>query len=246
MLLFVAFSVWSARLAVADHRLHLEESVRPHGQEKVTKRYDQVIHIGTKRARIDWPARSRIIRLDGQVLYLLNHFNKTYHVIPLPPDYKDYVEAEVWNQPKNMLNGMFKKEAAKVTPAGESKKIGPWNATRFDCVVHDEYSKKVSEITLWQSSDLAIDVSIYKELRRNYALVGDYGQSQWIDQILALEGFGVLVEWTEYGQVGTFTTTRRLESITEEDVSGDFYEPPPDYELKPYHQALFVSLDELR
>lgn len=239
-------NVWAIMPVHADVLLRIRETSVHAESKEIPTGYSLNIYIGKDRARFDWPARSRVIQLDKKVLYLLNHFDKTYHRIPLPPDSKDYVESEVWGQPQAVLSKIFKKESARLSPAGETQTIGPWKATKFECEVHDEFGNKVSESTLWQSTELEIDLTAFKELRRNYALAGDHGEAQWIDQILALEGFGVLEEWTEYRQAGTFTTTRRLESITEEEVSVDFYEPPQDYELTPFYRTLFVSLDELR
>ena len=206
------------------------------------------IHLGKDRARIDRLARSQVVRLDLGELYVIDHREKTYSRLPIPPRFEDYIEPEARGQLESaaVSSALLKKETALITRTGEKKEIGAWTAERVDVVVHDEHGRTEEEVTLWMARDLAADLTAYKETVRYYSYASDYGMAQWIDEILALEGFSVMEEWIRFKQLGPIQTTRRLESLSEADVDAEIYEPPDEYERVPYYSVQFVGLDEMR
>jgi hypothetical protein len=133
-----------------------------------------------------------IIRGDQKKLYLVDTAAKTYSELDLPIDVLKYFPPEVQAQIGPMLQQM--KYTAKITPTGEAKKIGAWNAKLYKAEIANATGMKM-DIDMWVTKDLAIDVPAYKELA--YSLQGlQPGFEDVTKEMAKIDGISVLTENT--------------------------------------------------
>src|SRR5882757_5124951 len=85
---------------------------------------------------------SYILRLDRGKLYVINHGDKTYSELALPID------------PGKIPAPEAAQVRAQVTPTGETKKIGSWNANKYRVDISSPAGVHL-DTTLWASKDVA-------------------------------------------------------------------------------------------
>jgi len=74
---------------------------------------------------------STVLDLGKNVLYIINHGNKTYVEAPLPLDLSSILPAEM----AAMMQGMMKMTVT-VAPTGNKKAVGQWNCDEYDVTMN--------------------------------------------------------------------------------------------------------------
>ncbi len=150
-------------LASADvfmKQKHHTDAMKMMGQTMPAKDEIHTIWLSGERARMDGPESSSIVRMDKNVMLLLNHKKKTYVEIPM-------------GQEKNTMPGMSEQESATIqklmknmpktvitiTPTGERKKINNWNCTKY---IQTLSGMNRSEI--WATEDIKLNMDVFSKL----------------------------------------------------------------------------------
>ena len=195
------------------------------------------VWLGDKRVRRDDGQATSIMRLDKNKMYLIDNASKTYHVIDLPIDYRK-LNPQGGQAAMDQVSALSKMDVT-VTPRDESKKIGTWDAKRYDVVMTNSMGMKI-ENTLWVS-DIGVDSA---ELTKMTAAVTSLqpGTLDWVKKMEAIPGYPVLQETTVTipgGQLegGHMSSTEQLVSIEKKDPPAGLYDPPAGYKLLPFDPA---------
>jgi hypothetical protein len=190
-------------LATADTRITSEERTQMKGGERDTDQTTEaVLWFGPDRAARILPRGRLISRLDRGEAYLVDDTKKTYTVI-------------------RMEDKAPPLEIPTVRRSGETRQVGAWSAERYD-LDFEVPPGEAGHAVLWMSTDVDVDLDVYRAYARSVARAMGMG---WIQAIAELDGYPVLQETT----MGPVRVTTRLVSIAEEEPPPGLYEPPADY-----------------
>ena len=89
------------------------------------------------------------------------------------------------------------------------------------------------DLDIWVSKDTGLDVETYKSAFRQMASMQPSG-TDWIGEVLKIEGFPVLRETTVRMAGSEMTTREELVGIESKDAPKGHYEPPTGYAEEPF------------
>jgi hypothetical protein len=154
-------------LASADMCLkqkHHQDAYTMMGKTQPAKDYSGTLWITSDKARNDMDDKSTIIRLDRNVMIVLDHVKKTWMEIPLnfaeaaqkQAEKEGPSDEELAKLPESMRNLMKGAMGMKitVTETGESKNINGWNCRKYVQKIEGMVS---SESEVWASQDVKMD-----------------------------------------------------------------------------------------
>jgi hypothetical protein len=183
------------------------------------------IHGGDKGAdalRRDEGEASYILRLDRGKLYVINHADRTYSEIPLPID------------PQKTPAADAAQVKAQVTPTGETKKIGSWNARKYRVDISSPAGLHL-DTTIWASTEIASSAALTRLASSLAAL--QPGSGDWARKLEQIDGFPVAQEANVTMGASHFKTREELVSVETKDAPAGAYEPPAGYTAQPWGGA---------
>lgn len=147
---------------------------------------------------------SMISRLDRGESYFVNDQSRSYSVVELGGREDSSVAAGT----------------AELIKTGETRKIGSWDTVRYEMTL--DIGGEASEITLWVSDEIDVDLSAYHALIRASASQMGF---EWMLKFLEVDGFPVRQEF----KMGPLLSWQQLVSISEESAPAGIYDPPAGY-----------------
>lgn len=216
--------------AAADTLLTLQghrDAFQFQGQQQPAEDTAITLWMGKDRIRRDDGKTAAILQSGKNRLILINHPSKTYTVVSLPIDFDAILPPEA----KKYADMMRMK--ATVTLTDETKKIGAWNARRYDVEITNAMGLAI-RTSLWASRDLPIDIDRFKAL--SLALAGlQPGGTEAVEDLAKVDGFPVLQEisFDMAGQV--VASSEKLLSVEERDAPAGTYDPPAGYTEQPFN-----------
>ena len=153
--------------------------------------------------------------MDKNRLYLVDHEDKTYFEIALPIDLRKMMPKGSEAMADQIAAGM--KVTVQVAPRDETKKVGQWNARRYDVTVQSAMGMKIAT-TMWVSKEIA-GFAGFNKLAGTMASLQP-GSGEWVKELEKIDGFPVLTE-SQVDALGAKFGTR------EELVSVEPRPPPP-------------------
>ena len=99
--------------------------------------------------------QSSVVDLKKNVMYLINHKNKTFIEAKLPFDFMSLLPPEV----AGMMAGMMKMTVS-VAPNGQKKTIGKWNCDGYDVTITMMMPLKMA---VWATKDVPFDLKSYMD-----------------------------------------------------------------------------------
>ena len=144
--------------------------------------------LGKDKVRRDDGKTAAILRADKSQLILVNHQAKTYSVVALPIDFDALIPPEA-----RQVADMWKMTAT-VTPSAETRKIGDWNARRYDVDITNAMGLAIHTVA-WTSRDLDVDYDNVKRLSLALAALQPGGEAA-VKDLAKMDGFPVLQEIT--------------------------------------------------
>jgi Domain of unknown function (DUF4412) len=200
----VALSLAGA--ARADTKVTMEEQTvitTPGGAPPTEQTTQYTLWVRADRAARIGGGLHMITRLDRGESYFVDDGDKTVTVMKLD------------GLPETLRHPEVKK-------TGETRRIGAWNAERYDLSV-DLGHGDTGSVVLWISDDVALDMNAYRAFYR----AADRGQGL-LSAIADLPGYPVLEE----SNFGIAKSTARLVAVSEETPPSGTYDPPADYARK--------------
>jgi len=227
--LAVLFAVlFSAGIAVADIKVVKQthqDGFTIMGQTQPPEDREQTTWIGKDMMYMDQGETATIVRVDTMKLYVINHADKTYHVLDLPVDLASLVPPEM--QP---MLAMMQFQVT-VTPTEEHKQVGEWNARRYDMAMTSQMFSMNS--TMWVTKvagyDPAAFNSMYVHLNSLQPGMADAVKEMGKIDGLVVEQLGVMTMMGN--EVGTSEKTVSIDNMA---APAGTYDPPAGYTEKPF------------
>jgi hypothetical protein len=230
---------------LADDVLEIARTtgIRSAGQLLSSKEERGTLYLGAGNVRFDQgPSVTWILRHGDGVLFLVRHDTKTYERLPLPVRFEDLLS----EPQKSQLIEMLPAKAPTLTtlPTAESRTVHGHDSRRF--VIDGTPRENVSfHFDLWVSTDLSIDLDLYRDLVRNVGAL-DLQLRGAAAQIADLPGFPVEREGVlKKGEREDFDH-RSLLSLTKRDLPPSHYQPPAGYREIAFQADRWIELKPTR
>jgi hypothetical protein len=230
-------------LASADMLMkqkHHQDSFTMMGKTQPAKDYTGTMWITTDKARNDIDDKSTIVRLDKNVMIILDHTKKKYMEIPLnfaeaaakQAEKEGASEEELAKLPesmRNMMKGAMKMNVV-ITETNNTKTINGWNCRKYIQKIEGMMS---SESEVWASQDVKLDTKLLAKfnaafMAMNPGLKESLGDLQ--KQMEKIKGVAVLTN-TESTIMNTkMKSSVELIEVKEGSAPAGIYEVPVGYE----------------
>jgi hypothetical protein len=231
-LVALLLALFTAGFASADYKVVKQThrdgfSIMGHDQPATDR--EEVMWIGADRMRNDQGSASVIIRLDTKKMIIVNHTDQTYSVVDLPLDVSSYLPPQMAEQ----MMAMMKLDVT-VTPTDEHKKIGEWNARRYDMTMSSQMISM--EATMWATTDVKLDWETYRKMFAEILSLQP-GADAMGKEMEKVDGLVVAQDSTmSMAMAGntTIASTEKVTSAEKTDPPAGTYDPPAGYTEKPF------------
>lgn len=232
----VAIAAGSFSPALADTFIVKEITQTAGDGTSATERHE--IWFGGDRLAMTTPAVTQIVRADLKRMFIVQHDNKVVLEMTLPFDVKAVLPPAV----ASMMLEQMKLEAT-ITPTEERRKIGAWNARRFDVEVKSPSMTMTSVV--WATTDVGteVDMSALRDLVGEIATAMQPSMKSALDEMKKVEGLEVLKETTSIVLGSTVKSVEKLVSLEQKPAPPGLYDPPPTYERRAFSMEGLMSLD---
>ncbi len=203
---------------------HHQDGFSMMGQTQAPTDEEHVTWIGDKKLRMDQGSSSTIVLVDAGKMMLIDHDDKTYTEVDLPVDLAALMPPGMAEQMMEML-----KFDVTVTASDETKKVGEWNAKRYDLKMTSAMMSLDSVI--WASTETPIDAAAFFNL---FSVVMSLqpGMDSMLEQMREIDGYVVSQEgkmsMTFMGDT-TIGSSDVVTSIEKADPPAGTYDPPAGY-----------------
>ena len=116
--------------------------------------------IGSDRLRMEGKKGAVLLRLDKNVINMIDNEKKSYQEIPMSALAGASDKSADKNPASAMMGNLFKMEIT-VSPTQETKKIGTWNCARFNETI--KMMGATTEAELWTTEDVKVSQEIFKK-----------------------------------------------------------------------------------
>ncbi len=196
-----------------------------------------VMWMGKDKGRIDQGEKmSTIIRLDKNIMYVLDHSKKTYSEMPFSDlsdiissslEKSDLSEEEKAEAKKFMgfAKSMMKVEV-KVTDTGEKQKIKAWNCRKYLMQTKIMMSSSTSEI--WATEDIKVNTDLFRTL--GFSIMAKQpGFDKAFEEMKKIKGVSVLTTSTSSVMGAKIKSTQELLEVKEAKAPAGIYDVPAGY-----------------
>jgi len=213
--------------ASADYKVvlqHHQDGFAMMGQTQAPTDEEHVTWIGNKKLRMDQGSSSTIVDVGAGKMMLLDHDDKTYTEVDLPVDLAALMPPGMAEQMMAML-----KFDVTVTASDETKKVGEWNAKRYDLKMTSAMMSL--DTVIWASTETPIDQAAFFDL---FSVVMSLqpGMDSMMEQMRQIDGYVVSQEAAmsmKFAGETTVGSTDVVTSIAMVDAPAGTYDPPADY-----------------
>lgn len=213
--------------ASADYKVvlqHHQDGFTMMGQTQAPTDEEHVTWIGNKKLRMDQGSSSTIVDVEAGKMMLLNHDDKTYTEVDLPVDLAALMPPGMAEQMMAML-----KFDVTVAASDETKKVGEWNAKRYDLKMTSAMMSL--DTVIWASTETPIDHAAFFDL---FSVVMSLqpGMDSMLEQMRQIDGYVVSQEAAmsmKFMGETTVGSTDVVTSIAKVDAPAGTYDPPAEY-----------------
>ncbi len=235
-----AFLVLALPLAAGADTLYTMKShtdaIKMGGQSQPAKDTTVKIWAAGDRLRRDDGEQTMIFRLDKNRLYMVDHEDKTFSEVTLPIDLRKMMPKGSEAMADQIAAGM--KVTVQVAPSDETKKVGQWNAKRYDVTVQSAMGMKIAT-TMWVSKEIEGFAGFNKMAGAMASL--QPGSGEWVKQLEKIDGFPVLTESQVDALGAKFGTREELVSVETKAAPAGNYDPPAGYKVQAYNPIAGMS-----
>jgi hypothetical protein len=207
------------------------------GQSQPAKDEMFVTWMSKDKARMDHGEDSSIIiRLDKNVMYMINHAEMKYVEMEIGGKNDIFSSAlsasdlsgEEQAQAKKMMEGFAKmmKPSVSVTPTGERQKIKDWNCQKYNMKM--TMMGTTSNYEVWATEDIHIDYELYRNL--TFSIMGQTpGIEDMMKEMSKIKGLVVLQQGS-MSMMGTdVKSSQELLEVSDVPAPDGAYEVPEGY-----------------
>ena len=157
------------------------------GQSQPAKDQTTEQWLGDDRFATITPEMSIVVDLKKNVLYWINHGNKTYLESPLPFDFSKVVDPQMAQMMAQMM-----KMTVTVSPNGQTKTIGQWNCSGYDVALN--MMMMPMKMSVWASTDVPFDVDKFMKLYMNVLKAQLRLDDAAIQEMMKVKGYWIATE----------------------------------------------------
>lgn len=211
LLLFIGGSAW------ADDYLkirHVSEAYEVMGQKQPASEEIVETWLSTDKARMNTSESSSVIlRGDRQMIYILDHAQKTYSELPMNVGqamsdmFGEMGGTEEQAQMMAQMMGAMMKINAKVVETGETRTVNQWNCRVYQMTLEMPMGATVSEICA--TEELGVDMGLYHKVG-NAMMAGQQGFQEMLREMEKIKGISVLTTSTANVMGATMKTSEEL------------------------------------
>jgi hypothetical protein len=234
-LLLLAFPLAAGADTLYTMKSHTD-AFKVGGESQPAKDATVKIWAAGDRLRRDEGDQSMILRLDKNRLYIVDHADKTYSEITLPIDLRKMMPKGTEAMADQIAAGM--KITVQVTPSDETKKLGQWNARRYEVAVQSAMGMKIAT-TMWVSKEIE-GFAPFNKLAGTMASLQP-GSGEWVKQLEKIDGFPVLTESKVDALGAQFTTREELVAVETKAAPSGTYDLPAGYKAEVYNPIAGMS-----
>lgn len=235
-----AFLILALPLAAGADTLYTMKShtdaIKMGGQSQPAKDATIKVWAASDRLRRDDGDQTMIFRLDKNRLYMVDHEDKTYSEVSLPIDLRKMMPKGSEAMADQIAAGM--KVSVQVAPSDETKKVGQWNARRYDVTVQSAMGMRIAT-TMWVSKEIEGFAGFNKMAGTMASL--QPGSGEWVKQLEKIDGFPVLTESKVDALGAQFGTREELVSVETKAAPAGTYDPPVGYKAQAYNPIAGMS-----
>jgi len=146
---------------------------------------------------------TNVIDLKKNVMFMVNHKDKTYLETTLPLDMSKIMPAEMAGMAQAMM-----KMTVSVTPNGQTKKVGTWTCAGYDVAMN--MMMMPMKLQVWATTDVPFDLESYmKNIYGNMIKAQLRLDDAAVKEMQKIKGFWILAE-TSAEMMGA-----KIRSVTE-------------------------------
>jgi hypothetical protein len=174
-----------------------------------------------------------IVDLKKNMMYIINHANKSYVETTLPLDYAKLLPPQM-----AAMAGMMTMTAT-VTPGNEKKKIGNWNCSLYN--MNMSVMGMAMPMKVWASTDVPFDTTRYAALFANLMKGQMRLDDASVKEFQKIKGFQIATEMNAEIMGTKMHTSSEVMEIAVKDAPMGVYSAPKDYTKKDK-----LSMDEVQ
>ena len=178
-----------------------------------------------------------IYRGDLKKLYLVRHEQKSTLVIDLPFDMASIMPPQMAQMMEQMVPEVT------VTPTDETRTIAGYKARRFDVSIKLPMGGS-SETKVYVSKEVPIDWTLARQMSDEMTSSMQPQMKALIEKMSSIEGYQLGSEAVQNVMGQTMSVTKMTQSIEEKDAPDNIYEPPGDYEQKPFNMQTLMQMQQ--
>jgi len=228
--LWVLFSLILVLAAFANADIYIKS--RSHtdafsmmGQNQPAKDETTEQWLGDDRFAAITPALSIVVDMKKNMLYWINHGNKTYLESPLPFDFTKVVDPQM----AQMMSQMMKMTVS-VTPNGQTKTIGQWNCSGYDVAIN--MMMMPMKMSVWASTDVPFDVDKFMKLYTNVLKAQLRLDDTAIQEMMKVKGYWIATEMNAEIMGAKMRSTTEVVEISKKSPDASVYSVPAGYTKK--------------
>jgi len=217
----------AAGVAAADYKIvqqHHQDGFSMMGQTHPPTDEEHVTWVGEEKLRLDQGSTSTIVLMDDKKMFIINHDDKRYTEVDLPIDIASLLPPGMAEQMMAMLEF-----DVTVTASDETKKVGEWNAKRYDMKMTSAMMSMDS--VLWASTETPVNFADYFDLYSEVMSLQP-GMDSMMEQMRRIDGYVVSRQGTmsmKFMGETTVGSSDEVKSIEELAAPAGTYDPPTDY-----------------
>ena len=168
------------------------------------------------------PEMSSVIDLNKNVMYLINHKDKSYVEAQLPLDFMKLLPPEM----AKMMGAMMKMTVT-VTPTGQTKTIGEWKCSGYD--VSLQMMMMPMKMAVWASTDVPIDMQKFTNMYSNVLKAQLRLDDAAVQEMMKIKGYWIASETTGEMMGAKIRSTTEVIEITKKSPDSAVYTVPAGY-----------------
>jgi hypothetical protein len=179
---------------------------------------------GSKMAMVQQD-RTSVVDLEKNVMYLVNHGDKSYIETALPVDFAKLLPPEAAS-----MAGMMQMKAT-VTPGAETRKIGQWDCTSYDATM--SMMGMTMRMKIWASTQVSFDLATFTAKMLPAVMQSQMGiDAASIKEFAKIKGYQIATETTGDVMGAKMRTTTEVMEIVQKAAPAGTYDPPAGYAKK--------------
>ena len=195
------------------------------GQNQPAKDETTEQWVGDDKFAMITPELSIVVDMKKNMLYWINHGNKSYIESPLPFDFAKIADPQM----AQMMSQMMKMTVS-VTPNNQTKTVGQWKCSGYDVAIN--MMMMPMKMSVWASTDVPFDVDKFMKLYTNVIKAQLRLDDAAVQEMMKVKGFWISTEMNAEVMGAKMHNTMEVVEISKKSPDASVYSVPAGYTKK--------------